>query len=44
MNRGDVTSIAVVAESDAADDAGTVVIELPRHLAGLLSLPVAVQE
>jgi uncharacterized RmlC-like cupin family protein len=44
VNRGDVTSIAVVAESDQADDAGTVVIELPRHLAGLLSLPVAVQE
>src|SRR5580700_7958499 len=44
VNRGDVTSIAVVAENDAADDAGTVVIELPRHLAGLLSLPVAVQE
>src|ERR1700689_923452 len=44
VNRGDVTSIAVVAESDAADDADTVVIELPRHLAGLLSLPVAVQE
>ena len=43
VNRGDVTSIAVVAESDAADDADTVVIELPRHLAGFLSLPVAVQ-
>jgi uncharacterized RmlC-like cupin family protein len=44
VNRGDVTSIAVVAESDPADDAGTTVIELPRHLAGLLCLPVAVQE
>jgi len=44
VNRGDVTSIAVVAESDPADDADTIVIELPRHLAGLLSLPVAVQE
>jgi uncharacterized RmlC-like cupin family protein len=44
VNRGDVTSIAVLAESDAADDADTVVIELPRHLAGLLSLPIAVQE
>jgi len=44
VNRGDVTSIAVVADGNAADDAGTVVIELPRHLAGLLSLPVAVQE
>ena len=44
VNRGDVTSIAVVAESDPADDADTIVVELPRHLAGLLSLPVAVQE
>jgi len=44
VNRGDVTSIAVVAKTDAEDDGGTVVIELPRHLAGLLSLPVAVQE
>jgi uncharacterized RmlC-like cupin family protein len=44
VNRGDVTSIAVAAGSDPPDDAGTVVIELPRHLAGLLSLPVAVQE
>jgi len=44
VNSGDVTSIAVVAEGDAADHADTVVIELPRHLAGLLSLPVAVQE
>jgi uncharacterized RmlC-like cupin family protein len=44
VNRGDVTSIAVVAKTDPADDAGTVVIELPRHLADLLSLPVAVQE
>ena len=44
VNRGDVTSIAVLAEGDAADDANTVVIELPRHLAGLLSLPIAVQE
>jgi uncharacterized RmlC-like cupin family protein len=44
VNRGDVTSIAVVAETDPAGDAGTVVIELPRHLVGLLSLPVAVQE
>jgi uncharacterized RmlC-like cupin family protein len=44
VNRGDVTSIAVVAESDPADDGGTTAIELPRHLAGLLCLPVAVQE
>jgi len=59
VNRGDVTSIAVVARTDPADDSGTVdngtvtdgtvdngtvVIELPRHLAGLLSLPIAIQE
>jgi uncharacterized RmlC-like cupin family protein len=44
VNRGDVTAIAVVANTDADADGGTVVIELPRHLAGLLSLPVAVQE
>jgi len=44
VNRGDVTAIAVVAKTDADDDGGTVVIELPRHLAGLLSLPVAVGE
>jgi uncharacterized RmlC-like cupin family protein len=42
VNRGDVTAIAVVALADQPDQAGTVVIELPRHLAGLLGLPVAV--
>lgn len=44
VNRGEVTSIAVVARADPADRAGPVVIELPRHLAGLLSYPVAVSE
>jgi len=44
VNRGDVTSIAVAARTDPADNGGGVMIELPRHLAGLLSLPVAVQE
>ena len=44
VNRADVTSIAVVAESDPAEDGDTIVVELPRHLAGLLSLPVAVGE
>jgi uncharacterized RmlC-like cupin family protein len=44
VNRGDVTSIAVAARTDPADESSTVVIELPRHLAGLLSLPVALQE
>ena len=41
VNRGDVTAIAVVTAADHPDPAGTVVIELPRHLAGLLGLPVA---
>jgi uncharacterized RmlC-like cupin family protein len=41
VNRGDVISIAVAARTDPADETSTVVIELPRHLAGLLSLPVA---
>jgi uncharacterized RmlC-like cupin family protein len=42
VNRGDITAIAVVARTGPAD--GSVVVELPRHLAGLLSLPVAVQD
>lgn len=42
VNRGEVTSIAVVARADPADRTGPVVIELPRHLAGLLSYPVTV--
>jgi len=41
VNRGDVTSIAVVARTDLADQPGAVVIELPRHLADLTSYPVA---
>jgi uncharacterized RmlC-like cupin family protein len=44
VNRGDVTSIAVVARVDPADHAEPVVIELPRHLAGLLAYPVTVGE
>jgi uncharacterized RmlC-like cupin family protein len=44
VNRGDVISIAVAARNDPADEVGAVMIELPRHLAGLLSLPVALQE
>jgi uncharacterized RmlC-like cupin family protein len=40
VNRGDVTSIAVVARTDPADQPGTIVIELPRHLADLSSYPV----
>jgi uncharacterized RmlC-like cupin family protein len=42
VNRGDITAIAVVARTGPAD--GSVVVELPRHLASLLSLPVAVQD
>ena len=41
VNHGDVTAIAVVTAAGHPDQAGTVVIELPRHLAGLLGLPVA---
>lgn len=41
VNRSDVTAIAVVTLADQPDQAGTTVIELPRHLAGLLGLPVA---
>jgi uncharacterized RmlC-like cupin family protein len=44
VNHGEVTSIAVVARADAADHAEPVVIELPRHLDGLLTYPVAVGE
>jgi uncharacterized RmlC-like cupin family protein len=44
VNRGDVTSIAVAAGADPADAAGAVVIELPRHLAHVASIPVAVGE
>jgi uncharacterized RmlC-like cupin family protein len=55
VNRGDVTSIAVVARAsqqasgqeasgqdsnDQVDQAGSVAVELPRHLAALLSYPV----
>jgi uncharacterized RmlC-like cupin family protein len=44
VNRGDVTAIAVVARTDPGETGGGVTVELPRHLAGLLSLPVAVRE
>lgn len=44
VNRGDVTAIAVVARTDPEEQESVVVVELPRHLAYLLSLPVAVQE
>jgi uncharacterized RmlC-like cupin family protein len=41
VNRGEVTSIAVVGRTDPADQPGVIVIELPRHLIGLSSYPVA---
>jgi uncharacterized RmlC-like cupin family protein len=41
VNRGEVTSVAVVGRTDLPDQPGIVVIELPRHLAGLSSYPVA---
>jgi uncharacterized RmlC-like cupin family protein len=44
VNRGEVTSIAVIARTDPAHQTDPVVIELPRHLTGLLSYPVAVGE
>ena len=44
VNRGEVISIAVVARADSAGHAEPVVIELPRHLAGLRTYPVAVGE
>ena len=44
VNRGEVTAIAVFARTDAADCETATVIGLPRHLAGLLGLPVAIQE
>ena len=44
VNRGDVTAIAVVARTDPTETESRVVVELPRHLADLLNLPIAVQE
>lgn len=47
VNRGDITTIAVVARTAPTNSMpadGSVAVELPRHLAGLLSLPVAVQD
>ena len=41
VNRGEITSIAVVGRANPGDDPGDVVIELPRHLAELASYPVA---
>ena len=42
VNRGRVMTIAVAASTDPEETESVVVVELPRHLADLLSLPVAV--
>lgn len=44
VNRGTATSVSVVARTDPEEQESVVIIELPRHLAELLSLPVAIQE
>ena len=44
VNRADVTAIAVIARTDPSETERVVVVELPRHLAELLSFPIAVQE
>ena len=44
VNRGEVTSVAVVARGEPADQSGAVTVELPRHLEGLLDLPVGYGE
>lgn len=44
VNRGTSVSVLVVARTDPEEQESVVIIELPRHLAGLLSLPVAIQE
>jgi len=41
VNRSGVMTIAVAASTDPEEREGVVVVELPRHLAGLLSLPVS---
>lgn len=42
VNRSHVMTIAVVASTDPDERESVVVVELPRHLADVLSLPVAV--
>ena len=44
VNRGDVMSVSVVARTDPEEQESVVIMELPCHLAGLLSFPVAIQE
>lgn len=42
VNRSDVMAIAVLASNDPDERERVVVVGLPRHLAGLLGLPVVV--
>lgn len=44
VNRGGMMSVSVVARTDPEEQENVVILELPRHLADLLSLPIAVQE
>jgi uncharacterized RmlC-like cupin family protein len=44
VNRGEVASIAVVARTEPAEQDHAVTVELPRHLAALLSFPVGGDE
>ena len=44
VNRGDVMSVSVVARTDPEEQESVVIMELPRHLANLLSFPVAIQQ
>jgi uncharacterized RmlC-like cupin family protein len=44
VNRGAIMSVSVVARTDPDEQESVVVVELPRHLSDLLSLPVAIQE
>jgi hypothetical protein len=37
-------SVSVVARTDPEEQESVVIMELPRHLASLLSFPVAIQE
>ncbi|HSZ39722.1 MAG TPA: cupin domain-containing protein [Trebonia sp.] len=44
VNRSDVMTITVTASTDPEEREDVVVVELPRHLADVLSFPVAVRE
>ena len=44
VNRGRVMSVSVVARTDPDEQESVAILELPRHLSDLLSLPIAIQE